>query len=602
MSDVRFTVGADNQTGPALGAAASEFKRLATTVLGAYVGFEAFKKILGGAIGEFNEGELALKRLGTALKNMGHGGEGNIAALAQQAKEFSAAFGIEGDEIMRFQALATTMGVLPSQMESVTQAALDLSAATGVSLETALRDITKAATGQTMALERMLPGLDLAKAKAGGLKPVLEALARVHGAAADRAGTQQGALDRLGVAWKDFLGVLGRGMAAGGSGGVIGFATRMLDTAGKTVQSLGLNFEGVARHISGFLALERDLNSALARGSFAEARASMDLYGKLVAKIQADQMKGLDEIWNGKKKEAEVTDGVTKALAKAAAAEKEAKGAKDSMVEAWHEELDAMDQWIRKNAELRRAAKARTDEDNRGRDVAIKGAEEFWDETFDLEDNAIKLIRGMEDQAAKARAKAATEAQEEQYREMAMKAGLAGHVGATLGSAFSEGMIGVVRSKSAAEATRAAMKAAVRAGINIFGAVISTVGGPWGQAVGAVVQSLSGLTELFHTGGVVGVGPLPRAHGGAVIGGRGEVPIIAQAGEGVIDAETMQAMMAEFRRTRGTGGTRVTVAVSATDARSFQNYMGREGERAFRRMATGGHGALGVGLRSIMPR
>jgi hypothetical protein len=144
--------------------------------------------------------EAAQNRLANALKNVTGATNEQIAAVEKQIEKMSLSFGI-ADEQLRpsFQRLATATGDLSKAQEGL-QLALDISAATGKSVEQVSNALGKAYEGNTGALTRLGVGLSSAEVKALGLEGTMAQLSNTFGGAATtQANTLEGQINRLRV-------------------------------------------------------------------------------------------------------------------------------------------------------------------------------------------------------------------------------------------------------------------------------------------------------------------------------------------------------------------------------------------------------------------
>ena len=150
------------------------------------------------------EDEAAQNRLANALKNVTNATDTQIASVEKQINKMSLAFGIADDQLRpAYQRLAVATGDL-SEAEEGLQLALDISAATGKSVETVANALGKAYEGNTGALGRLGVGLSTAEIKSLGLDGTMKALAETFGGAATtQANTLEGQIARLKVGFDE---------------------------------------------------------------------------------------------------------------------------------------------------------------------------------------------------------------------------------------------------------------------------------------------------------------------------------------------------------------------------------------------------------------
>lgn len=150
------------------------------------------------------EDEAAQNRLANALKNVTGATEAQIASVEDQITALSLANGIADDELRpAFQRLATATGDL-TQANSALTLALDISAATGKSVEAVSNALGKAYEGNTSSLARLGIGLSTAEIKSLGLDGTMKQLAATFGGAATvQANTLEGQIARLKVGFDE---------------------------------------------------------------------------------------------------------------------------------------------------------------------------------------------------------------------------------------------------------------------------------------------------------------------------------------------------------------------------------------------------------------
>ena len=159
------------------------------------------------------EDEAAQNRLANALKNVTNATDTQIAAVEKQIGKMSLAFGV-ADDLLRpaYQRLAIATGDL-SKAEEGLQLALDISAATGKSVEQVANALGKAYEGNTGALGRLGIGLSNAEIKSLGLDGTMKQLSETFGGAAtENANTLEGRIARLRVTFDETKESIGAGL------------------------------------------------------------------------------------------------------------------------------------------------------------------------------------------------------------------------------------------------------------------------------------------------------------------------------------------------------------------------------------------------------
>ena len=150
------------------------------------------------------EDEAAQLRLANALKNVTGATQAQISAVEQQILKTSLATGVADDQLRpALQRLATATGSVTKSQDLLTLA-LDISAATGKSVETVSNALGKAYEGNTSSLSRLGIGLSTAEIKTLGLEGTVKQLANTFGGAATvQANTFEGQIARLKVGFDE---------------------------------------------------------------------------------------------------------------------------------------------------------------------------------------------------------------------------------------------------------------------------------------------------------------------------------------------------------------------------------------------------------------
>jgi hypothetical protein len=150
------------------------------------------------------EDEAAQLRLANALKNVTGATQAQISAVEEQILKTSLATGVADDQLRpALQRLATATGSVTKSQDLLTLA-LDISAATGKSVETVSNALGKAYEGNTSSLSRLGVGLSTAEIKTLGLEGTVKQLAETFGGAATvQANTFEGQIARLKVGFDE---------------------------------------------------------------------------------------------------------------------------------------------------------------------------------------------------------------------------------------------------------------------------------------------------------------------------------------------------------------------------------------------------------------
>ena len=150
------------------------------------------------------EDEAAQLRLANALKNVTGATQAQILAVEEQILKTSLATGVADDQLRpALQRLATATGSV-TESQDLLNLALDISAATGKSVEAVSNALGKAYEGNTGSLTRLGVGLSAAEIKTLGLEGTVKQLAETFGGAATvQANTFEGQIARLKVGFDE---------------------------------------------------------------------------------------------------------------------------------------------------------------------------------------------------------------------------------------------------------------------------------------------------------------------------------------------------------------------------------------------------------------
>lgn len=192
--------------------------------MGAAVGTAAIQAVQAGAqmavtfgvdgVKAFLDDEAAAARLAKTMENLGlaqatSAVEANIDALQRQT-------GV-ADDLLRpaFDRLVRSVGSV-DEANKLLALSLDVSGGTGRSLESVVQALGKAFDGNTGGLSRLGAGLDKATLKTGDMDLITKQLADTFGGqAAVKAGTFQGQIDRVSVAFGELQESFGKAFIEG---------------------------------------------------------------------------------------------------------------------------------------------------------------------------------------------------------------------------------------------------------------------------------------------------------------------------------------------------------------------------------------------------
>jgi hypothetical protein len=150
------------------------------------------------------EDEAAQLRLANALKNVTDVTDQQIKSIEEQILKTSLATGVADDELRPALQRLTVATKDVTKSQDLLKLALDISAATGKSVETVSNALAKAYEGNAGALSRLGVGISATEAKTLGFEGTVKQLSDTFGGAATtQANTFQGQINRLKVAFDE---------------------------------------------------------------------------------------------------------------------------------------------------------------------------------------------------------------------------------------------------------------------------------------------------------------------------------------------------------------------------------------------------------------
>ena len=183
---------------------------LKNSLMGAAAGYFAAQGLIAGIQGSLDayaQQELAEKKLRFALK-------GNTKALTDQAAAMQRTTTFGDEAIITQQAFLASIGMTKSQILDILPVAADLAAATGMTLESAVRNTAKTFSGLAGELGELVPQLRDLTAEEMKAGEAVEVMAELFGgqAAAD-AESYAGSISQLSNAWGDLKESIGEQLA-----------------------------------------------------------------------------------------------------------------------------------------------------------------------------------------------------------------------------------------------------------------------------------------------------------------------------------------------------------------------------------------------------
>ncbi len=161
----------------------------------------------------FGEEEVAIQKLSAAVRANGGNVSEVLPIMQQFASDMQKITGYADDQILSMQGVATSMGVLPNQMQEVIKGAIGLSSALGMDLQSATRASSAAIQGKTELLTRYIPTLSTCKTEEEKLAKVQEFSRNGFSQAEASMETLNGRLKVAANAWGDLQEVIGEAFA-----------------------------------------------------------------------------------------------------------------------------------------------------------------------------------------------------------------------------------------------------------------------------------------------------------------------------------------------------------------------------------------------------
>lgn len=193
--------------------ASSSFSGLTKTLTGlaaAYLSITAVKNIFSNAINEAIQAENSVNKLNNSLKLAGLFSEGASKQFQDLASELQKTTTFSDEAVLGVTSLALNYAKTTSQAEKLTKASLDLATATGVDVDTAVKQLGGTLNGNIGLLGKLSPELKLLTKNQLEAGEAVDILAnRFKGAAVGAAGTFDGRITQLSNTFSDFLEVIG---------------------------------------------------------------------------------------------------------------------------------------------------------------------------------------------------------------------------------------------------------------------------------------------------------------------------------------------------------------------------------------------------------
>ena len=257
---------ADDKTKKGITSAEKNIQGLNNTVksLGkAFATVFAAQKIMAfgkASVKAFIEDEKSVTKLNTAVKNLGL--ELSAPSINKYIENLSRISGVTDEQLRpAFQALITTTGSVTASQKALTQA-IDVSAGSGIALETVAQDLANAYVGNTRGLKKYNLGLTQAQLKTASFADISDKLNKqFSGANAAYLETYAGKMQLISTAAGEAQEKIGQGLidlALAVSG-----ATDVQDLIGKIATATDFAVARLDNFIEGWKILKTIINSSL---------------------------------------------------------------------------------------------------------------------------------------------------------------------------------------------------------------------------------------------------------------------------------------------------------------------------------------------------
>jgi hypothetical protein len=203
----------------------------------------------------FMADEKAAKALEVQLNNLGY--SYSVPGVELYIANLQKMYGVMDDQLRpAFQTLITASGSL-TQSQKALDVALNVSAATGKSVQEVSAALAKGFSGQTTALTRLGAGLDKATLATGDMNKIMDALnVKFAGQAAARLDTYAGKMDRLAVGAANAQEIIGKDLLDAIS--LLG-KDQSIDDAADAMEDLATNVGNVVVGMASLIAKAKEL-------------------------------------------------------------------------------------------------------------------------------------------------------------------------------------------------------------------------------------------------------------------------------------------------------------------------------------------------------
>jgi hypothetical protein len=209
---------------------------------------EAIEELFKSGMEEATKKEDALQRLNSALALTGVYSKETSADLKEFAVSIEETTKYTDYAVLSTAALIQSIGKLSTEgLKQATSAAVDLSAALGIDLDSAARLVGKAAEGHIEMFKRYGIEIEAGASKSETFANTLRALAQFQGAAANQTLTYSGAVEQLGHAWDNVKAEMGSTLTS--SGALVGTIEVLKEAFTEVAKSIKDNKSGLQEFV-----------------------------------------------------------------------------------------------------------------------------------------------------------------------------------------------------------------------------------------------------------------------------------------------------------------------------------------------------------------
>lgn len=213
LKNVGVSITNVTETAPKINALDDSFTKIGLRLNGMQNLFHIVATSLGSIVAASTIAEASTVKLSQALQNQGLYTDALVAELKSFASARQNATGIDDDATLAIMGQLTAMGLQGQALKDATVAVQDLATLMDGDMNSAVRVVADAFSGNTSMLKRYIKGLDEADIKQRGTISIIEQLQRAIGGQAEAFGnTGAGAIRKFQAALDDFRESMGKAL------------------------------------------------------------------------------------------------------------------------------------------------------------------------------------------------------------------------------------------------------------------------------------------------------------------------------------------------------------------------------------------------------